>query len=124
MDRERVGTWVAAYERAWRRPGTDGLVDLFTSDAVYRRGPYREPFIGLAAIARMWEDERKGPDEEFEMTSEIVAIDADTAVVRVEVTYDQPRRQDPRRQEHRDLWLIRFANELLCRSFEEWSFTA
>jgi ketosteroid isomerase-like protein len=117
MDREHVAAWVAAYERAWRRPGTDRLVDLFTGDAVYRRGPFRQPVIGLAAIARMWEDEHEGPDEEFEMTNEIVAIDGDTAVVRVEVTYDPPRLE-----QHQNLWIVRFANELLCRSFEEWPF--
>ena len=35
----------------------------------------------------MWESEREGPDEVFAMTSEIVALDGDTAVVRVEVKY-------------------------------------
>ncbi len=33
MDRGRVADWVAGYERAWRAPGTGGLVSLFTEDA-------------------------------------------------------------------------------------------
>jgi hypothetical protein len=52
----------------------------------------------------MWEAERDGPDEAFRMTSEVVAADGDTAVVRVQVSYG-----DPVRQEFRDLWIVRFA---------------
>ncbi|MET7747643.1 hypothetical protein [Micromonospora sp. NPDC005367] len=36
MDRKRVDGWIAAYEQAWRTPGTDPLVTLFTADASYR----------------------------------------------------------------------------------------
>ncbi len=46
----------------------------------------------------MWERERDGPDEPFTISSEIVALDGDTAVVRVEVHYGGPA---PR--EYRDL---------------------
>ncbi|MFD4193655.1 nuclear transport factor 2 family protein [Amycolatopsis thermoflava] len=72
---------------------------------------------GLPAIAAMWEAERTGPDEDFRMTSEPVALDGDTAVVRVEVTYGEPTRQ-----QYRDLWIIRFAGDGRCRAFEEWPF--
>jgi ketosteroid isomerase-like protein len=117
MDRQRVAAWVAAYERAWRTPGTDVLAEIFTPDAVYRQGPYHEPVVGLPAIGRMWEQERDGPDEVFQMTSEVVAVDGDTAVVRLEVYYG-----DPVEQEYRDLWIVRFAEDGRCRSFEEWPF--
>ena len=83
MNREQVRDWVAAYERAWRAPGTSALAEIFTADASYRQGPYDEPVTGLAAIGGMWEAEREGPDEVFRMTSEVVAADGDTAVVRV-----------------------------------------
>jgi hypothetical protein len=117
MDRSRVTEWVAGYERAWRTAGTGGLAELFTDDARYLQGPYREWVVGLPAIGRMWDAERDGPDEVFKLTSEIVAADGDTAVVRVEVGYGEPVRQ-----EYRDLWIIRFADDGRCRSFEEWPF--
>lgn len=117
MDRDRVAAWVAAYERAWRTPGTAALADVFASDATYRQGPYEEPVVGLAAIARMWEDTREGPDEVFRMTSDVVAVDGDTAVVRVEVHYG-----DPVNQEYRDLWVVRLGGDGRCRAFEEWPF--
>src|SRR5258706_407529 len=115
MDRHGVAQWVAGYERAWRTVGVEALAGLFTPDAVYLQGPYRKPVTGLAAIGRMWEREREGPDEPFTVTSEIVAVDGDTAVVRVEVRYHRPAEE-----EFRDLWVIRFAGDGRCRAFEEW----
>jgi ketosteroid isomerase-like protein len=117
MDRDSVAAWIADYERAWRTPGTDGLAALFTQDATYSQRPYREPVVGLPAIARMWEAEREGADEAFRMTSEVLAVDGDTAVVRVEVWYGQPVTQ-----EYRDLWVMRFAADGRCRHYEEWPF--
>ena len=109
--------WVAAYERAWRAPGTGALAGIFTGDATYRQGPYDEPVTGLPAIARMWEAERDGPDEVFRMTSDVIAVDGDASVVRVEVSYGEPVRQ-----EYRDLWVLRFASDGRCTWFEEWPF--
>jgi hypothetical protein len=113
----RETDWVAAYEKAWRSPGTGLLETLFTADATYSQGPYREPVVGLGAIAEMWDAQRDGPDEVFTMTSEVVAVDGDTAVVRLLVRYG-----DPVRQEYKDLWVIRFATDGRCRAFEEWPF--
>jgi hypothetical protein len=114
--RETAGDWIDAYERAWRSPGADALSGLFTADASYSMGPYEETRVGLAAIGELWEAERAGPDEDFTMSSEIVAVDGDTAVARVEVAYGDPER------EYRDLWLMRFADDGRCRAFEEWPF--
>jgi hypothetical protein len=117
VTRDQVSRWVAAYEHAWREAGTGTLGQIFTEDATYRQGPYEEPVVGLPAIGRMWEAEREGPGEVFRMTSSIVAVEDATAVVRVEVRYG-----DPVTQEWRDLWVIRFADDLRCASFEEWPF--
>jgi ketosteroid isomerase-like protein len=117
VTREQVREWVAAYERAWRAPGTAALAGIFTPDASYRQGPYDEPVTGLAAIAGMWEAERDGPDEVFHLTSDVIAADGDTAVVRAEVSYG-----DPVHQEYRDLWVLRFADDARCTGFEEWPF--
>ncbi len=114
--RDQVLTWLAGYERAWRSPGTDALHDIFSEDASYRLSPYDEPIIGIRAISAMWEFERKGPNEQFTMKSEIVAVDDDVAVVRVDVQYATPSR------EYRDLWVIRFDDAGRCRAFEEWPF--
>ena len=116
MERDQVAAWIDRYERAWRSPGTAALAELFTPDASYSQGPYREPVLGLPAIAAMWEAERDGSDEAFTMQSEVVAADGATGVVRVEVRYGQPVR------EYRDLWIMRFAEDGRCRQFEEWPY--
>jgi ketosteroid isomerase-like protein len=115
MDRDQVTRWVEAYEAAWRAPGTGTLAGIFAPGAVYRQGPYDEPVSGLPAIARMWEAQRDGPGEVFELSSDIVAAEGDTAVVRAEVRYGNPVTE-----EWRDLWIIRLAPDGLCASFEEW----
>ena len=115
--RRRAEDWVAAYERVWRSAGTEALAELFVADATYSMGPFEEPAVGLAAIAELWERERQGPDEEFEMTHDVVAAEGDVAVVRVEVRYGPPRHLH-----YRDLWIVRFAADGGCREFEEWPF--
>ncbi|BCB75433.1 hypothetical protein GCM10022251_29390 [Phytohabitans flavus] len=115
MEHSDVLSWVDAYERAWRSPGTGGLGEIFSSEASYLQGPYRNPVVGLPAIAEMWETERAGPDEAFDMSREVVAIDGDTAVVRAEVRYGPPLDQ-----QWRDLWILRFAPDGRCKWFEEW----
>ena len=117
VTREQVTDWVAAYDRAWRSSGTTALAGIFTPGATYRQGPYDEPITGLPAIAAMWEAERDGPDEVFRMTSDVIAVDGDAAVVRVEVSYGEPVHQ-----EYRDLWVLRFADDARCAWFEEWPF--
>lgn len=117
MDRDAVQRWVDRYEGAWRTPGTDELGRLFADDATYRVSPWARPVEGLAAIAALWEDEREGPDEPFTMASEVVAVDGDTAVVRLAVDYLRPGGT-----RWRDLWVLRFDADGRCVAFEEWPF--
>jgi ketosteroid isomerase-like protein len=117
MRRDDVATWVSEYERLWRTPGTEGLAEIFRPEATYLQRPFREPVVGLPAIQRMWEDERDSPEEAFEMTSAVLAVEGDTAVVRVHVRYSPPRSQ-----EWLDLWVIQYAEDGRCRAFEEWPF--
>jgi ketosteroid isomerase-like protein len=116
-DRAMVRQWLAAYEAAWRAPGTQGLAEIFTDDASYRQSPYQEPVAGLDAIRRMWDEERDGPDEVFTIATDILAVDGPTAVVRAEVRYG-----DPLRQEYRDLWIMRLGGDGRCIGFEEWPY--
>jgi SnoaL-like domain len=117
MERVDVEQWVAAYERLWRTPGTELLSELFTPDASYLVSPWAPPVEGLDAIAQLWESRRDGPDEEFAMSSSLVAVDGATAVVRVFVDYPAPAGRP-----WRDLWVLRFNGDGRCSWFEEWPF--
>jgi ketosteroid isomerase-like protein len=118
MDRAELETWVVDYERAWRTAGTEALARLFTADASYQMEPYEQPYRGLDEIGALWEREREGPDEVFTMESEIVAVDGDTGVVRLEVRYG-----DPVTREYRDLWIVKLDDSGRCVAFEEWPFS-
>lgn len=118
VDKDAVEKWVAGYERAWRTPGTDPLAELFSPDVSYLPSPWAQPIVGLRRLGPWWDAERAGPDEPFTMTSQVVAVDGDTAVVRIAVDYlgdDGPSRW-------RDLWIVRFDADGRCAAFEEWPF--
>ena len=115
--RDHVLSWLEGYERAWRTPGTEALREIFSEDATYQLAPYEQPIAGLDAIASMWEREREGPDEQFTMAGEVIAVDGEVAVARVEVHYAGP---PPR--EYRDLWIVRLDDGGRCVAFEEWPF--
>jgi hypothetical protein len=74
----------------------------------------------------MWDAERFGPDEAFEMTSVVVAVEGDTGVARVTVLYEEAEQKERRlhrqRKEYRDLWIVRLDEAGLCSHFEEWPF--
>jgi SnoaL-like domain len=111
-----MSAWVAAYERAWRTPGTEMLREFFAAEATYQMAPFLEPYRGLSAIEELWERERDGPGEPFTMEWEIVAVEADTGVVYTEVRYEQPPR------DFRNLWIVRFDASGRCAEFQEWFF--
>lgn len=112
MDRDQVMAWVARYEQAWADGDTDAVAALFTEDAHYRLSPYEPDEVGHQAIRGFWVE-----DEIFTVTSEPVAVEGRTAVVRLEVRYG-----DPVSQEYRDLWLLRFADDGRVDDFEEWAY--
>ena len=116
MNRAQLDDWVKRYERAWREPGTEALDELFTAEASYSPSPYAEPHRGLFAIRELWESERN-PGEEFSMEAEVLAVEGDVGVVRLTVDYRKPRRQ-----QYRDLWVIRLDDDGRCSEFEEWPF--
>jgi SnoaL-like domain len=117
VNRADVEAWVVEYERLWRTAGTDDLDRVFTPDASYLASPWAEPVRGLDSIAEFWDAERDGPDEEFTMSSEVVAVDGSIAVVRVAVDYGGSNRS-----QWRDLWVLAFDGDGRCTSFEEWPF--
>ena len=116
MERADLERWIRDYEAAWRAPGTDAALALFAEDATYLTQPYAEPVAGLPAIRRLWDRERD-PGERFDMTWEVVAVEGDTGVARMEVRYHAP--QEAR---YRDVWIVRLGPDGRCRHFEEWPF--
>jgi len=114
MDRNQVMRWVDGYITAWRDEDAGGIERLFTEDARYRASPYEEPEVGYQAIEAFWLGDA---GEVFTAAAEPFAVDGQQAVVRVEVRYGEPVRQ-----EYRDLWLLKFAEDGRVCDFEEWAY--
>ena len=106
--------WVAAYERGWRSADADAVADLFTENARYLLSPYADPSIGHGQIRAFWRDDE---GRSFTVSAEPVAVEGRHAVVRLEVRY-----LEPRPQEYRDLWILRFADDGRVEHFEEWAY--
>jgi ketosteroid isomerase-like protein len=117
VNRAAVESWIAGYELAWRTPGTDSLAELFTPDVSYAQSPWGPVVYGLGALAEFWEANRVSADEPFSMRAGVVAVDGDTAVVRVEVDYAATGKR------WRDIWIIELDHDGRCRAYEEWPFT-
>jgi ketosteroid isomerase-like protein len=117
MTRADLAAWIAAYERTWRTAGTDSLCELFAADVTYRATPFVDPMTGLGEIASFWEAEREGPDEAFVLAAEIVAVDGDVGVARIDVDYG-----DPPHSSYRDIWIVTLDDDGRCTAFEEWPF--
>ncbi len=118
MDRAGVEHWITAYESAWRSPGTARRwLTCSPLTSLHAASPWSVPVTGLSALGDFWEAERRGPDEGFTMHSEVLAVEADTAIVRVGVEYEHPP------ESWRDLWVVVFDGDGRCRRFEEWPFT-
>jgi SnoaL-like domain len=116
VERDGVLRWVEGYERAWRAQDGDAIPTLFTADARYRRSPYESSIVGHAAITAFWlDDDEDG--EVWTMDASVVAMEGAGAVVRAEVRYG-----DPLRQEYRDLWVLHFADDGRVDDFEEWPY--
>jgi hypothetical protein len=98
VNHSTINNWVKRYVDAWRSPAG--------------------PLSGLEELAAFWENSRSGPDEKFELQYEIIAVEGRTAVVMITVSYEQ---DEPDRW--RDLWVLRFDEQDLCCSFEEWPFS-
>jgi ketosteroid isomerase-like protein len=114
VDRNGVMRWVADYERAWRDGDVDAVTDLFTDDVRYLVSPYADARVGFDEVRAFWADD---VGRRFTVTAEPVAVEGRDAVVRLEVRY-----LDPREQEYRDIWLLRFADDGRVEHFEEWAF--
>jgi hypothetical protein len=118
MTHDDVQRWLDRYIDAWRRNERDPILALFTPDATYSYGPYREPVRGADAIADSWLDGPDAPDS-WDAEYAPIAVDGDTAVVHGRSRYYQDDRSKLR-TEFDNIFIIRFAPDGRACEFAEW----
>lgn len=124
VTRDAVERWLGAHDAAWRAADRAEIADLFSEGAVYHLGPFDEswrglagPFRGRDAIAAGW---LAGgiEGEQFQIESEILAIEGRRAVVRRRITYFAEHGAVESRWD--TCWVLDFDDTGRCVEYREW----
>jgi ketosteroid isomerase-like protein len=112
MDHAAFQTWLDRYIAAWRSGDRADIEALFSAEARYFYGPYKEPLVGREAIATDW---LANPDEPGSWEAEYrpLAIDGDVAVATGESRYTNGRT-------YSNVYVCRFDDDGRCTEFREW----
>jgi uncharacterized protein (TIGR02246 family) len=117
MDRSAVQAWLDRYVHAWGSNDAGEIATLFTEDATYSYGPFREDVQGRDAIVSSWLED---PDEPGSWSAEYhpVAVEDDIAIANGRSRYFHP--DGSPRTEYDNIFLIRLDDEGRCLEFREW----
>jgi ketosteroid isomerase-like protein len=112
VDHATFQAWLDRYVGAWRSGDPDAIGALFSPDAAYFYGPYREPVSGRDAIVKDWTTD---PDEPGSWEAEYrpLAVDGSVGVATGESRYTNGRT-------YSNIFVCRFDGEGRCTEFREW----
>jgi ketosteroid isomerase-like protein len=112
MDHAGFQDWLNRYVDAWRSGDAAAIGDLFSEDAQYFYGPYRDPVVGRAEIVRDWATDPDAPGS-WEAGYRPLAIDGETAVSIGESRYSNGKT-------YSNVFVCRFDADGRCTEFREW----
>ena len=110
ITRELAASWAERYFIAWKTNDAETVASLFTEDAVYFYGPFREPARGREEIVRRWTENDAPPD--FRSAFDVVAVEGDVAVVHWRVSWGGVAMDG--------VLVVTFDERGLCREHREW----
>jgi ketosteroid isomerase-like protein len=114
--RDAVETWLRGYRRAWASDDADDIGALFSEDATYLPSPFGKAWVGRMGIVDEW-IKRGDSRVKWRFEHEILAVEADTGIVRGLTTYEATDKDAEK--VYANLWIIVFAPDGRARSFEE-----
>jgi ketosteroid isomerase-like protein len=117
VDRAAAQGWLDRYVRAWESNDAEEIDALFTEDATYSYGPFREDVKGRDAIVASWFED---PDAPGSWSAEYhpIVVEGDTAIANGRSRYFEP--DGSPRAEYDNIFLIRLADDGRCAEFREW----
>jgi hypothetical protein len=118
VDAEDVRAWLDACGRAARSNDPAEVEELFSEDAVYRVGPFAEPWTGRARIVAEWTAD---PEEQTDLTfrAEPLFGAGERWVVHWTMTFGTPAAPDTT-IELDGLLVLRFDDAGRCSEHLEW----
>lgn len=118
MTFEDLDDWLRNYFLAWQSNDPDDVRRLFSEDAVYYYGPFKEPAVGRETIVANWVADPQGQkDVRFEY--EPLAINSDTGIAHWQVSFTTRSAPD-RRTEVDGILVLRFNGQMACIEHREW----
>jgi hypothetical protein len=118
MDYALIDTWMTEYIKAWRAGDPALLEQVFSEQFSYKTSPFKEGITDWDTLREFWQ-ETCDKEDVFTLSYDVVAIEGDIAVLRVDVHYTAP---DERY--YKDLWIVQIDDNGLCFAFEEWPIKA
>ena len=106
---EQAHEWAQRYFEAWKTNDGALVASLFSEDAVYFYGPFREPARGRDEIVRRW---MGGVQEDVVTAFEVVAVRDGTAVIHWNVAFAK--------QAMAGVLIVQFDAAGQCREHREW----
>ena len=86
MDRDAFARWLDGYFGAWRSNDPAEVEALFTEDAVYSYGPFKERATGRDQVVRIWVE--GGVQPGLETWFEVLAVEGERGVANWRVSFD------------------------------------
>jgi len=117
MDVDRLTDWLERYFAAWRSNDGGDVAELFSADATYSYGPFREAAIGRDAIVERWVG--GGEPADFTYRYEALAIVADRGIAHWAVGFADPSSSGSR-VEMDGILVLTFDEAGLCTEHLEW----
>ena len=118
MEKSTVNEWLNRYIEAWNSYDPQAIGDLFSEDALYYTGPYRDPVIGRDAIVANWLKYKDAPGT-YKAHYECIATNGDLGVANGRSTYYEPD-GTTFRTEYDNIFVIHFDEQGRCTRFAEW----
>jgi hypothetical protein len=111
--RDEIQTWIEGYLRAWDSNNPEDIGSLFSKDAVYKTGPFDDPWQGREQIIQGW-IERKDDPGSWSFEYDVLGAEGRLGVVRGLTKYKDPD------QVFSNIWLITLNDVGNCTEFNEW----
>jgi hypothetical protein len=118
VDKSFVNRWLDLYVQAWKSYDPRAIGNLFSEDAQYYYGPYREPVRGRESIIANWLENRDQPGT-YDATYNCLATDGDLAVSNGRSTYYESDGSTLKTQ-YDNIFVLNFDAEGRCKRFCEW----